>query len=79
MCLHNAVLPDAVQIGGVYTPPELRGRGHARAVVATSLTDARAAGATRAILFTPRPDAAAAYRAVGFAPVGHYAVVLFAT
>jgi GNAT superfamily N-acetyltransferase len=63
---------------GVYTPPELRGRGHARAVVATSLIDARAAGATRAILFTPRPNAVAAYRAVGFAPIGHYAVVLFA-
>lgn len=55
------------------------GRGHARAVVATSLIDARAAGATRAILFTPRPDPVAAYRAVGFAPVGYYAVVLFAT
>jgi GNAT superfamily N-acetyltransferase len=78
MCLHNAVLPDAVQIGGVYTPPALRGRGHARAVVATSLIDARAAGAARAILFTPRPDAVAAYRAIGFAPIGHYAVVLFA-
>jgi predicted GNAT family acetyltransferase len=78
MCLHNAVLPDAVQIGGVYTPPELRGRGHARAVVATSLIDARAAGAKRAVLFTPRPNAVAAYQAVGFAPIGHYAIVLFA-
>ena len=35
-------LPDAVQIGGVYTPPQLRGRGYARAVVAGSLLDARA-------------------------------------
>jgi predicted GNAT family acetyltransferase len=76
-CTHNAVLPDAVQVGGVFTPPLLRGRGHARAVVATSLIDARAAGATRATLFTPRADALAAYRAVGFEPVGRYAIVLF--
>jgi GNAT superfamily N-acetyltransferase len=76
-CTHNAVLPDSVQVGGVYTPPALRGRGHARAAVATSLIDARAAGATRAILFTPRPDAIAAYRALGFEPIGRYAIVLF--
>lgn len=76
-CAHSAVLPDSVQIGGVFTPPPARGRGHARAVVAASLIDARAAGATRAILFTPRADAVAAYRAVGFEPIGRYAIVLF--
>lgn len=78
MCAHSAVLPDSVQIGGVFTPPALRGRGHARAVVAASLLDAQRDGAVRAILFTPRPDAIAAYRAVGFAPIGRYALVLFA-
>jgi GNAT superfamily N-acetyltransferase len=78
MCAHPAVLPEAVQVGGVFTPPALRSRGHARAVVAASLIDARAAGARRAILFTPRPDAIAAYRAVGFSPIGHYALVVFA-
>jgi GNAT superfamily N-acetyltransferase len=78
MCTHNAVLPDSVQVGGVFTPPALRGRGFARTVVVRSLLDARAAGAARAILFTPRPDAVAAYRAVGFEPIGRYAVVLFA-
>ena len=78
MCTHNAVLPDSVQVGGVFTPPALRGRGFARAAVARSLLDARAAGAGRAILFTPRPDAVAAYRAVGFEPIGGYAIVLFA-
>ena len=78
MCAHNAVLPDAVQVGGVFTPAALRGRGHARAVVAASLLDARASGARRAILFTPRPDAVAAYRAIGFAAIGRYAIVMFA-
>ena len=78
MCAHNAALPDAVQIGGVFTPPPLRGRGHARAAVAASLVDARARGVARAILFTPRPDAVAAYRAVGFEPIGRYTIVLYA-
>ena len=74
----NARVPDTVQIGGVYTPPELRNRGHARAVVAGSLLDARGRGVTRSILFTPRPDAIAAYRALGYATVGTFAVVMFA-
>lgn len=30
----NARLPDIVQLGGIYTPPELRGRGHAKCAVA---------------------------------------------
>src|SRR6185295_7060438 len=48
----NAALPDAVQVGGVWTPPDLRNRGYARAVVAGSLLAARAAGARRGVLFT---------------------------
>jgi GNAT superfamily N-acetyltransferase len=76
-CTHNAALPDSVQVGGVFTPPAARGRGHARAVAAASLIDVRAAGVTRAILFTPRADAIAAYRAVGFEPIGRYAIILF--
>jgi predicted GNAT family acetyltransferase len=62
----------------VFTPQALRGRGYARAVVAGSLTEARSAAVARAVLFTPRPDAVAAYRAVGFEQIGRYAVVLFA-
>ena len=39
----NATLPDIVQIGGVYTPPALRGRGLARRNIASAnaLRDAR--------------------------------------
>src|SRR5262245_52131338 len=40
----NAVLPDIVQLGGIYTPPELRGRGFAKVVVAASLLVARDRG-----------------------------------
>lgn len=75
----NARLPDMVQIGGVWTPPELRGRGYARAVVAGSLVAARREGATRAILFTGVENAAArrAYEALGFRVVGDYGLVIF--
>jgi len=73
----NSQLPDAVQIGGVYTPPALRGRGYARAVVAGSLVEARAGGVARAILFTANPAALAAYVAIGFRVVGDYALVVF--
>jgi GNAT superfamily N-acetyltransferase len=73
----NAALPDIVQLGGIYTPPPLRGRGYAKAVVAHSLLVARERGTTRAVLFTPNPSAARAYEAVGFKPIGSYALVLF--
>jgi ribosomal protein S18 acetylase RimI-like enzyme len=75
----NAQLPDVVQVGGVYTPPSLRGRGYGRAVVAGALLRARAAGASRAVLFTGEANLAAqrAYRALGFERVGDYGLVLF--
>lgn len=73
----NASLPDIVQLGGIYTPPELRGRGYAKVAVATSLLAARDRGATRAVLFTPNPNAARAYEAVGFTRQGNYALVVF--
>lgn len=73
----NARLPDVVQIGGVWTPPELRGRGYGRAVVAGSLLDVRARGVGRAVLFAEREDAKRAYHGIGFRKVGEYGLVLF--
>jgi GNAT superfamily N-acetyltransferase len=73
----NATLPDIVQLGGIYTPPEHRGRGFARAAVAESLLEARRRGASRAVLFTNNPSAARSYEAVGFRRVGDYALILF--
>lgn len=72
----NASLPDVVQLGGIYTPPSLRGRGHARAAVAASLLAARERGATRAVLFTKNPSAVRTYEALGFRRIGDYALVL---
>ena len=75
----NARLPDAVQVGGVWTPPELRSRGYARAVVAGSLLEARRGGAARAVLFTGEDNRSArrAYEALGFRVVGDYGLVIF--
>lgn len=75
----NTVTAEAVQVGGVWTPPELRRQGYARAVVAASLLDAAAAGAQTAILFTGVTNIGAqtAYTALGFEPVGDYRLVRF--
>lgn len=67
-----------VQVGGVYTLPGCRNRGYGRAVVAGSLLEARGRGARTAILFTgtDNPAARAAYRALGFLPIGEYGLVM---
>lgn len=77
----NALLKEAVQIGGVWTPPNLRGRGYARGAVATSLIDARAEGVATAILFTDYENipAQTAYEALGFQRVGDYRLLLLNT
>jgi RimJ/RimL family protein N-acetyltransferase len=72
----NASLPDIVQLGGIYTPPALRGRGYAKVAVAGALQAARERGATRAVLFTDNPSAERCYRALGFERVGSYALVM---
>lgn len=72
----NATLPDIVQLGGIYTPPELRGRGFAKIAVAASLLAARERGASRAVLFTDNPSAVRTYEALGFERVGDFALVL---
>lgn len=79
MSSFNARVPDCVQIGGVYTPPEARSRGYARRVVASSLEMARTEGVERSILFTGDHNTAAqrAYEAIGFRAVGDYGLRLF--
>lgn len=73
----NAVLPEIVQIGGVYTPPGLRGRGYARRAVGLHLEEVRRAGVGAAVLFASGGMAVRAYLAVGFEPAGEFALVLF--
>jgi len=78
-CSFNARLPDAVQIGNVWTPRKFRSRGYGRAVVAWALEHAKREGASLGILFTPQDNEAAltAYTALGFSAVGDYAMLLY--
>ncbi len=78
MTAFNARLPDMVQIGGVYTPPELRNQGLARRVVAAHLREARAEGVETAILFASGAPACRAYEALGFQQIGHYTLAILA-
>lgn len=75
----NTAIEEAVQIGGVWTPPDLRRRGYGRSVVAASLLDARLEGVEQAILFTGQSNIAAqkAYTALGFEHIDDYRLVLY--
>lgn len=72
----NASLPDIVQIGGVFTPVHLRGRGYARAAVALHLVEAQGQGVRQATLFSASDMAARAYRAIGFQEIGKWTLLL---
>lgn len=72
----NAKAGSAVQIGGVFVPKELRGRGLAGRIVAAQLAKARDTGATRAILFAASDNAARAYEKIGFERIGGYRVAM---
>jgi RimJ/RimL family protein N-acetyltransferase len=76
MTAFNAQFDDMVQIGGVYTPPDQRGQGYARRVVAAHLAEARAKGTKTAILFSNNDAASRAYEAIGFQRVGSYRVAV---
>lgn len=76
MTAFNARLPDMVQIGNVYTPPALRGQGHARRAVALHLADAHSAGVKTALLFSASAAASRAYEAIGFRRIGAYQLLL---
>jgi len=74
----NSAVKEAVQIGGVWTPPDLRSQGYARCAVAASLLDARTEGVDKAILFTGinNTPAQKAYLALGFQHIGDYRILL---
>ncbi|MCL6282815.1 N-acetyltransferase [Ruegeria sp. 2012CJ41-6] len=73
----NAICGDVVQIGGVFTPPDLRQRGHAGRALRLHLSEAHRAGKTRAILFAASEAAAGLYKCVGFEIIGSYSMCLF--
>lgn len=72
----NARVIDTVQIGGVFTPKALRGRGYAGRAIAAQLNAEHAAGITKAILFAASQDATRAYSKIGFTQIGSYRLFL---
>ncbi|WP_156726749.1 GNAT family N-acetyltransferase [Streptomyces apocyni] len=69
-----------VRVGPVYTPPEQRGRGYARAVTTEVSRAGRAAGAAEVLLFADlaNPTSNGVYQRVGFRPVRDFAAYAFA-
>ena len=70
MCGLSAPAEGVVRVGPVYTPPELRGRGYASAMVATVSADVRASG-HRCILYADllNPTSNSIYRTIGYRAV----------
>ena len=66
-------------IGGVYTPPDLRGRGYARTAVAMHLNEAQGWGIKRAVLSAANVAALKAYAAIGFTQVGEFMIIFYNT
>lgn len=67
----NEPVAGVVRVSGVYTPPELRGRGYASALVAATSGLALDAGATACMLYTDlaNPISNKIYQRVGYRPV----------
>ncbi|GAA6191783.1 GNAT family N-acetyltransferase [Phaeobacter sp. NW0010-22] len=72
----NAIVSDHVQVGGVYVPSDMRGRGYGRDVTLGLLQEAKGNGKKVAVLFANNPPAARAYEAIGFEQVGWYRIAL---
>lgn len=72
----NAKVADMNQIGPVWTPPEHRGKGYARAIVALLLEQEKRVGISHSILFTNNPAAEKAYRALGYERINEYRMTL---
>ena len=63
--------PNGIRVGPVYTPPELRGRGYASALVADVTETLLAGGRSYCFLFTDlaNPTSNSIYQRVGYEPV----------
>jgi predicted GNAT family acetyltransferase len=74
VCLvgHTASLAGVPRIGPVFTTRDARGRGYGQALTAEVCGRLLSLGATALTLFadSANPASSAAYRAIGFAPVG---------
>ena len=71
--------PNGIRIGGVYTPPELRGRGHASNAVAALSARLMDEGRDLCFLFTDasNPTSNAIYRRIGYEQVAEVVELRF--
>ncbi|KZL05462.1 Acetyltransferase (GNAT) family protein [Pseudovibrio axinellae] len=72
----NATLPEIVQVGPVWTPPEHRSQGYARTIVALTLQAAKERGVQKSVLFTDNAAAVKAYEAIGYQQNGCFHLAL---
>jgi ribosomal protein S18 acetylase RimI-like enzyme len=73
----NAQLPEIVQVGGVYTPPELRSRGFARVALAMHLSETSIDGVKTAVLSAANEAAVRTYNGLGFERTGSFAFAIY--
>ena len=75
----NATTSECVQVGGVFTPRNNRGRGYASQALTLHLQEAFGMGVSNVTLFAASADAARIYERLGFERIGEYALVIFET
>lgn len=76
LCGSNSNLPDVIQIGPIWTPPEYRNNGYARLVLNEVLLKAKEHGIKRAVLFSDNPIAIKIYTAIGFKHFDYYRLAI---
>jgi predicted GNAT family acetyltransferase len=71
MCQATGATPNGIRIGAVYTPPELRRRGYASALVAAGSQAELDRGRRWCFLFTDlaNPTSNRIYQAIGYRPI----------
>ena len=71
MCQATGATPHGIRIGAVYTPPELRRRGYASALVAAVSQAELDRGRRWCFLFTDlaNPTSNRIYQAIGYRPI----------
>jgi hypothetical protein len=79
LCGFGGTTPHGIRIGPVYTPPELRGRGFASALVAATSQRLLDEGRQCCFLFTnlANPTSNHIYQAIGYEPVCDVSVYTF--
>ncbi len=71
MAAYSGPTPNGIRIGGVYTPPQLRGRGYASACVAALTKMLLDAGRRFCFLYTDlsNPTSNSIYQRIGYRPI----------